>query len=60
MDIPDSNSQIVQKVIQEIDNKFEQKDNEERNTYTGDGLNDKTERERDELLYKENVIETGI
>ena len=59
MDIPDSNTKIVQKVILEIDNKFVQKDNQERNTYTVDELNVKTERESDELLYNENVIETG-
>ena len=59
MDIPDSNSKIVPKVIQEIDHKVVQKDNDERNTYRDDNLNEKTERERDELLYKENVIETG-
>ena len=59
LDIPDSNSKIVPKVVQEIDHKFVQKDSEERHTYRDDNLNEKTERERDELLYKENVIETG-
>ena len=59
MDITDRNSKIVPKVIQEIDHKVVQKDNDERNTYRDDNLNEKTERERDEMLYKENVIETG-